>query len=81
MTTTAPVRAPFSAVLGYTLRACLPARRRWALVIPCAAAVGFGLLSRLSDEPADQAFATVADVGLFSLLIPIACLVIGDACQ
>ena len=72
-------RPPFGAVLGFTLRTCLPARRWWTLAIPCGAAVGFGLLSRLSDEPADQAFATVADVGLFSLLIPIACLVIGDA--
>ena len=78
-TTRARGRPPFGAVLGFTLRACLPARRWWTLAIPCGAAVGFGLLSRLSDEPADQAFATVADVGLFSLLIPIACLVIGDA--
>ena len=39
----------------------------------------FGLLARLDDKPADEAFAAVAGVGLFSLLIPIACLVIGDA--
>ena len=76
---TRPGTGAFGAVLGYTLRACLPARRWWTLALPCVAAVCFGLLSRLSDEPADEAFATVADVGLFSLLIPIACLVIGDA--
>jgi hypothetical protein len=68
-----------TAVLVYTLRACLPVRRWWTLALPCAGAVLFGLLTRLSDEPADQAFAAVADVGLFSLVIPIACLVIGDA--
>jgi ABC-type transport system involved in multi-copper enzyme maturation permease subunit len=38
-----------------------------------------GLLALTSDDPADEAFATVADVGLFSLLIPIGCLIIGDA--
>jgi ABC-type transport system involved in multi-copper enzyme maturation permease subunit len=68
-----------TAVLGYTLRACLPMRRWWLLALPCAGAVLFGLLARLSDDPPDQAFATVAAHGLFSLLVPIACLVIGDA--
>jgi hypothetical protein len=68
-----------TAVLGYTLRACIPVRRWWTLALPCVAAVLFGLLSRLGDEAADRAFASTADVGLFSLLIPIACLVIGDA--
>ncbi len=68
-----------TAVLGYTLRACIPVRRWWTLALPCAAAVLFGLLSRLGDQPADQAFASTAAAGLFSLLIPIACLVIGDA--
>ncbi|HET9601089.1 MAG TPA: hypothetical protein VFP08_05840 [Acidimicrobiales bacterium] len=68
-----------TAVVGYTLRACLPVRRWWMLAVPCAAAVFFGFLSRLDDAPADVAFATMADVALFSLLIPIACLVIGDA--
>jgi ABC-type transport system involved in multi-copper enzyme maturation permease subunit len=67
------------AVLGYTLRACLPARRWWTLALPCAGAVLFGLLSLTSDETPEEAFAVVADAGLFSLLIPIGCLVIGDA--
>jgi ABC-type transport system involved in multi-copper enzyme maturation permease subunit len=67
------------AALGYTLRACLPARRWWILALPCAGAVLFGLLALTSDDPPEHAFAVVADVGLFSLLIPIGCLVIGDA--
>ena len=67
------------AVLGYTLRACVPLRRWWLLALPCVGAVLFGLLARLSEDPRDEAFAVVASHGLFSLLIPIACLVIGDA--
>ena len=68
-----------TAVLGYTLRACLPLRRWWLLALPCVGAVLFGLLARVSDDPPERAFAQVASLGLFALLIPIACLVIGDA--
>jgi ABC-2 type transport system permease protein len=68
-----------TAILGYTLRACLPAKRWWILALPCLGAVLFGLLARTADEPADFAFADIADGGLFSLLVPIGCLVIGDA--
>jgi ABC-type transport system involved in multi-copper enzyme maturation permease subunit len=68
-----------TAVLGYTLRACLPLRRWWLLALPCVGAVLFGLLARVSEDPPEQAFAQIAAYGLFALLIPIACLVIGDA--
>jgi ABC-type transport system involved in multi-copper enzyme maturation permease subunit len=68
-----------SAVLGYTLRACVPPKRWWTLALPCLGAILLGLLSLTSDDPPDEAFAAVADVGLFSLLIPIGCLIIGDA--
>jgi len=68
-----------TAVLGYTLRTNLRARRWWALLLAWAAAVMFGLLSFASDEPRQEAFAVAADHGLFALLIPIGCLVIGDA--
>jgi ABC-type transport system involved in multi-copper enzyme maturation permease subunit len=67
------------AVLGYTLRACLPAKRLWILALPCVGAVMFGLLALLDEAGAAEAFALVADIGLFSLLIPLGCLVIGDA--
>jgi hypothetical protein len=68
-----------TAVLRYTLRVSIPAKRWWTLALPCAGAILLGLLSLTSDDAPDRAFAHVADVGLFSLLIPIGCLVIGDA--
>lgn len=39
----------------------------------------FGLLSRLSDEAAVTAFARVGGAAVHTLLLPITCLVIGDA--
>ncbi len=47
--------------------------------MPCVAAVLLGLLSLTSDAPPEDVFPHIADVGLFALLIPIGCLVIGDA--
>jgi ABC-type transport system involved in multi-copper enzyme maturation permease subunit len=67
------------AIFGYTLRACLPLKRRLGLLLPCLGALLFGLLARLTDESAAEGFAAVADVGLFTLVLPIACLVVGDA--
>jgi ABC-2 type transport system permease protein len=72
-------RSPFAAVVRYTVRACLPAKRRLALVLPCAAAVLLGLLSHAAVGDREEAFATVAGVGLFPIVLPIACLMIGDA--
>jgi hypothetical protein len=63
----------------FTLRACFPGRRRWWLLLPCAAALLFGLLARTVDESLEWGFAQVATFALFGLLLPIACLVIGDA--
>lgn len=68
-----------AAALGYTLRVSIPPKRWWTLALPCAAAVVFGLLSLVADDPPSEVFPHVADVGLFALLIPIGCLVIGDA--
>jgi ABC-type transport system involved in multi-copper enzyme maturation permease subunit len=79
---TAPARrarSRFLALFLYTLRSCLPARRRLVLLVPCAGAVLFGLLARAVDDTADRAFANVAAEGIFSLVVPVAALVLGDA--
>jgi ABC-type transport system involved in multi-copper enzyme maturation permease subunit len=80
-TTAPPGKAPsrFLAILRYTLRSCLPARRRLVLLVPCGGALLFGLLALAVDETADRAFANVAAEGIFSLVVPIASLMIGDA--
>jgi ABC-2 type transport system permease protein len=72
-------RSPFAAVLGYTLRACLPLKRRLFLLLPCGGALLLGLLSLVDAADRDEALAAVADVGLFTIVLPIACLMIGDA--
>ena len=69
---------PLAAIVRYTLRACVPSQR-WLLVLPVAGALLFGLLSRLSDEAAVTAFARVGGSALHTLVLPITCLVIGDA--
>jgi hypothetical protein len=76
---TTRARPPMVAIVGYTLRSCLP-RRRWAgALAPCAAAVVFGLIARgLDGAPADD-FAQVAALALFALILPVTCLVVGDA--
>lgn len=75
---------PFVAVVGYTLRGCLPAKRWWGVLLPCLGAVVFGWLARLAhtsedDVSAVEAFGVVAQQGLFGLVLPLTCLVIGDA--
>jgi hypothetical protein len=68
-------------VAGYALRACFPPRRRLGLLLPAVGAILFGLLARIVDPHvgAAQALATVADGGLFGVILPIGCLVVGDA--
>ncbi len=78
MSRTTAARTPLAAIVRYTLRACVPAQR-WLLVLPIAGALLFGLLSRLSDEAAVTAFARVGGSALHTLILPITCLVIGDA--
>lgn len=69
---------PLAAIIGYTLRACLPSRR-YLLLLPLLGALLFGLLSQLSNEAAATAFARVAGAATHSLILPITCLVVGDA--
>jgi ABC-2 type transport system permease protein len=49
------------------------------VLLPCVGAVLFGLLSHTVTGTADHAFANVASEGIFSLMMPIAALVIGDS--
>ena len=70
--------APLVAIVRYTLRVCVP-RHRALLVLPLAGAVLFGLLSRISDEAAATAFARVGGAAFHSLILPITCLIVGDA--
>jgi hypothetical protein len=67
------------AIVRFTWRASFPRRRRWGLLLPCAGALLFGLLARTVDDTLAKGFAQVATFALFGLLLPIACLVIGDA--
>ena len=71
--------SPLAAIVGYTLRACVPARRI-LLLLPVAGAVLFGVLSRtVNDSSAVTAFARVGGTALHTLVLPITCLVVGDA--
>lgn len=70
---------PFVAMVGYTLRACLPAKRWWGVLLPCLGAILFGWLTTVADTTTQRAFAVVAEQGLFGLVLPLTCLVIGDA--
>lgn len=71
--------SPILAIIGYTLRTCVPARRL-LLVLPTLGAVLFGLLSRSSNDPsAVHSFTVNSGAGVHGLILPITCLVIGDA--
>jgi ABC-type transport system involved in multi-copper enzyme maturation permease subunit len=76
---TLSARARFASLLHYTLRSCLPLRRLAGVLLPCVGALLFGLLTHAVDDTADRAFANIAAEGLFSLVMPITALVIGDA--
>jgi ABC-2 type transport system permease protein len=78
-TSGAQPRSRFAAIIGYTLRACFPPKRWAAILLPCAGALLFGLLTHAVDDPAPRAFANVAAEGIFGLIMPIAALVIGDS--
>jgi hypothetical protein len=77
-----PARAlpsPFLALLGYTLRACLPVWRWLGVVLLCLVALVFAWLATLADTTAERMFAFVAEEGLFGLVLPFVCLIVGDA--
>ncbi|MEY2569235.1 MAG: type transport system permease protein [Actinomycetota bacterium] len=68
-----------TALVHYTLRACLPARRLAGLGLLMVAGLLFGLIAAVVPEPATSAFGHVAEHGLFGLVLPLAGLVVGDA--
>lgn len=72
-------RSRLGPIVRYTLRACIPPRRWAAILLPCAGALLFGLLSRALEGTASDRFANVAAEAIFSLVMPIAALVIGDS--
>lgn len=79
MSSPAPrVASLLAAIVEYTVRACLPARRN-LLLLPVVGTVLFGLLSRMSEEVAATAFAQVGAAATHSLILPITCLIVGDA--
>ena len=72
-------RSRFLAILLYTLQSCVPPKRWFAVLLPCAGAVFFGLLAHAVHGTHGHAFANVAAEGIFGLMLPIAVLIIGDA--
>ncbi len=76
---TTRVRPVFVALVAYTLRSCLPGRRWVGALIPAAASLLFGLIATTIDDTAVIAFTDVAADALFMLVMPVTCLVIGDA--
>ena len=74
-------RSRFVALFLYTLQSCVPPKRWAAVLLPCAGALLFGLLAHAVHHfpTKERAFANVAAEGIFSLMMPIAALVIGDS--
>jgi len=74
-------RSRFVAILRYTWRSCFPKKRWAAVLLPCGGALLFGLLARAVDNfsTRERAFANIAAEGIFSLMMPITALVIGDS--
>jgi len=75
-----PIPPPFVSVVSYTLRACLPAKRWFGVLLPCVGALLFAWITQAVDsDNRIEAFAQISRQGLFGLILPLACLVIGDA--
>ena len=70
---------PVASMVTYTLRTCLPGKRWIGILIPCGAAILFGLLARGLESTAEHNFADVAALALYGLILPVTCLVVGDA--
>ena len=71
--------SPFAALLGYALRAAAPPKRRWLLALPTLAAALLGLIARAGPSTPGDDFRSAAGNGMFFLVLPLTCLVVGDA--
>jgi hypothetical protein len=66
-------------IARYALKACFPTKRRLGLALPAAGALLFALLAHVIPNSPAVALAQVADGGLFGVVLPVGCLIIGDA--
>lgn len=79
MPPTRPLPGRFVACFTYAVRVCVPPKRWALLAIPTVGAVLFGFLARaIEDRSPEEAFNSVTEA-LFGLVLPFACLVVGDA--
>jgi hypothetical protein len=69
----------FGALFAYAVRICVPPRRAALLALPCAGALLFGLLAHAIDDPTPAGRFNTVTGALFGLVLPLACLVVGDA--
>lgn len=77
-TGSAAVRLP--ALVTYVFRACMPRKRLAVLSLPVLVILVTGVLSQtVTDVPASESFARIADGMVFGLALPLGALVIGDA--
>lgn len=72
-------RPPIVALVTYTLRTSLSGKRWIGILVPSMAAILFGLIARTLAGSAASQFADVASTALFPLILPVTCLVVGDA--
>jgi hypothetical protein len=70
---------PFAALFVYTLRICVPPKRVALLALPFVGALLFGLLAHAVDDPTPAGRFNTISGALFGLILPLACLVVGDA--
>ena len=70
---------PFVALFVYTLRSACRPSGPLLLALPCVGALLFGLLARTVDDPTPAGRFNTISGALFGLVLPLACLVVGDA--
>ena len=80
-----PLPGPFVASITYAVRACVPPKRWALLALPAAAAILFALLVNAEGSPSPNLRIAQGDDlralidSLQTLVVPFACLIVGDA--